>query len=109
RRRRRRRDGVRLGAHGARPVPRRGRPAAGARRRARPRRPRTRRPRLRGARMKPLPLAGAALLAGYVAWRGRRLGRLELAGLLVVIAALVAYGVGLIHPPNLEHLIKDVG
>src|SRR5207248_3248546 len=80
-------------------------------RRAGARRPAPARPRVRsrGGRVKPLPLVGAALLAAYAAWRARRLGRLELGALVVVIGALAAYGLGLIKPPNVEKLIKDLG
>ena len=59
--------------------------------------------------MKPLPLFGAALLGGYLAWRRRRLGKVELVALAIVIAGLTAYGLGLIRLPNLEKAIERVG
>lgn len=59
--------------------------------------------------MKPLPLLFAAAVAGYLWWRRRRLGRLELIGGTLAAAALVAYGVGLVHPPNLQKSIEDLG
>ena len=54
--------------------------------------------------MKPLPLLAAAALAAFLFLRRRKLGRIELIG-----GALVAYGTRLIHPPNVEQAIKDLG
>ena len=59
--------------------------------------------------MKPLPLFGAAVLGAYTAWRARRLGKVELVALVVVVAALALYGLGVVHPPNVEHIVKDLG
>jgi undecaprenyl-diphosphatase len=59
--------------------------------------------------VKPLPLLGAALLGAYVAWRRRRLGKVELAGLAIVIAGLTAYGLGLVRLPNVEKIVEQVG
>src|SRR5256885_16974738 len=42
------------------------------------------------------------LFRSHAAWRRRRLGKFELGGLAVVVGALVAYGLGLVHPPNVE-------
>jgi membrane protein DedA with SNARE-associated domain/membrane-associated phospholipid phosphatase len=61
--------------------------------------------------VKPGPLISAAVLLGYLLlqWRRGRLERMTLIGAGVVIAGLVVYGVGLIHPPNVEHLLVQVG
>jgi membrane protein DedA with SNARE-associated domain/membrane-associated phospholipid phosphatase len=59
--------------------------------------------------VKPLPLAGAGLLGAYLWWRRRRLGKLELVGLGLVIAGLVAYGLGLVRLPNIEKIVEDLG
>jgi undecaprenyl-diphosphatase len=59
--------------------------------------------------MKPLPLVFAVALAAFLWWRRRKLGRLELIGGAVVVAAVLVYGTGLVHPPNLEKAIEDLG
>jgi undecaprenyl-diphosphatase len=59
--------------------------------------------------VKPLPLVFAAIVAGLIWWRRHTLGRLTLIAGALVIAALVVYGAGLVHPPNLEQSIKDLG
>jgi undecaprenyl-diphosphatase len=59
--------------------------------------------------MKPLPLLFAAALVAFLWWRRRKLGRLELIAGAIGAAALVAYGTGLVHPPNIENAIKDLG
>ncbi len=59
--------------------------------------------------MKPLWLIGAIALAVFLWVRRRKLGRLELGiGVVVAIAAAV-YSTGVIHLPNLERLIADLG
>lgn len=61
--------------------------------------------------MRPVWLAVAALLLAYLAWRRYR-GRLEptllVGGALAAVAAAV-YGLGLVHLPNLDKLLTDVG
>src|SRR5204863_10038257 len=49
------------------------------------------------------------MLAAYLWWRRRKLGRLELAGLALVIAGLIAYGLGLVRLPNIEKVVEDLG
>ena len=59
--------------------------------------------------MKPVPLLLAAALVVYGVVRRKRIGRGEwIVGGIVVIAA-VLYGTGIVHPPSLQHLIKDAG
>ncbi|HEX7298448.1 MAG TPA: VTT domain-containing protein [Solirubrobacteraceae bacterium] len=59
--------------------------------------------------MKPIWLVFAGALAGYLVWRRRRLEpTLLVGGALVVVGALV-YGLGLVHLPNLETLLIDIG
>lgn len=59
--------------------------------------------------MRPAWIAGAVVLALYLAVRRRAHGRLTLAagGLAVIGAGLVGFGV--VALPNLEHLIEDAG
>lgn len=59
--------------------------------------------------MKPGPLVFAAALAAYAAARRRRISRGEWIAGAVVLAALLVYGTGLVHPPSIESLIKDAG
>lgn len=59
--------------------------------------------------MKPLWLIGAIALAAFLWFRRRKLGKVELGiGIVVAIAAAV-YSTGVIHLPNVEHLIEDLG
>jgi len=59
--------------------------------------------------VKPLWLIGALALAVFLWVRRRHLGRIEMAiGVVVAIAAAV-YSTGVVHLPNLEHLIEDLG
>lgn len=59
--------------------------------------------------MRPLPLAGAVLVAGYVARRWRTLSTERRLLALVVVAALASYGAGAFDLPNVEKTIEDVG
>ena len=61
--------------------------------------------------MKPVWLAAAAALIGYLVWRRRR-GGLEptlLVGGLIAAAGMAVYGTGAVHLPNLDTVLKDVG
>jgi len=59
--------------------------------------------------VKPLPLVGAALLLAWLVWRWRRRSNGERAAGILVVAALLAYGTGLVALPNIEKLIEDAG
>jgi membrane protein DedA with SNARE-associated domain len=59
--------------------------------------------------VKVAPLVFAAALVAYGVVRRRRIGRGEWVLGAVVLAALLVYGTGLVHPPSLETLIKDAG
>jgi membrane protein DedA with SNARE-associated domain/membrane-associated phospholipid phosphatase len=59
--------------------------------------------------VKPAPLVFAAALVVYGVVRRRRTGRGEWVLGSLVLAALLVYGTGLVHPPSLEQLIKDAG
>lgn len=61
--------------------------------------------------MKPFPLVVAALLALETAVRVRRgrLGRGALVLRVLALVALLVYGLGLVHPPNVEHALSSLG
>lgn len=59
--------------------------------------------------LKPFPLTAAALLVVFLLVRRRRLDRVVLGGGLVVVTALAVYGLGVVHPPGLEHVLLRVG
>lgn len=59
--------------------------------------------------MKPVWLVTAALLVAYLVWRRRRLEPTLLAGGGIAAVAMAVYGAGLIHPPNLDTVLTDVG
>jgi membrane protein DedA with SNARE-associated domain/membrane-associated phospholipid phosphatase len=54
-------------------------------------------------------IVGACVLAGWLVARRHRQARWFQAAELVVIAAALAIGVGVVHLPNLEKLIEDAG
>jgi undecaprenyl-diphosphatase len=59
--------------------------------------------------VKPLWLIGAVALAVFLWVRRRKLGRVELGiGIVVAIAAAV-YSTGVVHLPNVEKLVEDLG
>ena len=59
--------------------------------------------------MKIAPLLGALVVAGF-AWRRRReLEPTAVAGAVLLVAGLLLYGSGLVHPPNLVDLIRNAG
>jgi membrane protein DedA with SNARE-associated domain/membrane-associated phospholipid phosphatase len=55
------------------------------------------------------PLVLAALVAGFLGTRFRRLSTEARVVLLLLAAGLVVYGLGLVRPPNLEQVIQDLG
>jgi membrane protein DedA with SNARE-associated domain/membrane-associated phospholipid phosphatase len=59
--------------------------------------------------VKPTWIVFAVALAAFVIWRRRRLEPTLVAGGALVAVAAFVYGLGLIHLPNLEHLLIDVG
>lgn len=58
--------------------------------------------------MRPGPLIFAALVALAVVYRRRQLSDLARGLAVIVILGLLVYGCGLVHPPNVETLIRDV-
>lgn len=59
--------------------------------------------------MKITPLVFAAAIAGWLIYRRKRMGWIERVFLILVAAAAIVYGTGLVHPPSLEKIIEDVG
>jgi membrane protein DedA with SNARE-associated domain/membrane-associated phospholipid phosphatase len=59
--------------------------------------------------VKPVWLIFAVALAGFLVARRRRLEPTLLAGGALVAVGSLVYGLGLIHLPNLEHLLIDIG
>jgi membrane protein DedA with SNARE-associated domain/membrane-associated phospholipid phosphatase len=61
------------------------------------------------AAIRPAPLTLAVLLAAFILWRWRRTGTENKILALVAATGLAVYGSGLVHPPPLEQLVRDVG
>jgi undecaprenyl-diphosphatase len=59
--------------------------------------------------VKVTPLVFAAALVVYGVVRRKKIGRGEWVLGAIVLAALILYGTGLVHPPSPEKLIKDAG
>jgi membrane protein DedA with SNARE-associated domain/membrane-associated phospholipid phosphatase len=59
--------------------------------------------------MKPVWLVAAALLAGVLVWRRRRLEPTLLVGGALVALGMAVYGTGVIHLPSLDRVLEDVG
>jgi undecaprenyl-diphosphatase len=59
--------------------------------------------------VKPVWLVFAAALLGFLVWRRRRLEPTLLAGGALAAVAAFVYGLGVIHFPDLEQLLIDVG
>jgi undecaprenyl-diphosphatase len=59
--------------------------------------------------VKPVWIAVAVVVVAFLVVRRRRLESTTLAGGAVVAAAALVYGLGLIHFPNLEQLLIDIG
>jgi undecaprenyl-diphosphatase len=59
--------------------------------------------------VKPVWLVAAVALVAYLVWRRRRLEPTLLAGGALVAVAAFVYGLGVIHFPDLEQLLIDIG
>jgi membrane protein DedA with SNARE-associated domain len=59
--------------------------------------------------VKPVWLVFAAALVAFLVWRRRRLEPTLLVGGALAAAAAFVYGLGIIHFPNLEELLIDIG
>ena len=59
--------------------------------------------------MKPVWIVFAVALLAFLVWRRRRLEPTLLAGGALVAVAAFVYGLGVVHFPNLEQLLIDVG
>jgi undecaprenyl-diphosphatase len=59
--------------------------------------------------VKPIWIVFAVALAAFLVWRRRRLEPTVVAGGALVAVAALVYGLGLVHLPNLEQLLLDVG
>jgi membrane protein DedA with SNARE-associated domain/membrane-associated phospholipid phosphatase len=59
--------------------------------------------------LKPTWIVGSALLVAFLIWKRRKLEPTLLAGGAIVAVAAFVYGLGLIHLPNLEQLLIDIG
>jgi membrane protein DedA with SNARE-associated domain/membrane-associated phospholipid phosphatase len=62
-----------------------------------------------GDAVKPIWLIFAVALAAFLVWRRRRLEPTLIAGGAIVAGGSLVYGLGVIHLPNLEELLIDVG
>jgi undecaprenyl-diphosphatase len=62
-----------------------------------------------GGGVKPLWLVLAVALAAFLVWRRRRLEPTLLAGGALAVVGMAVYGTGLVHLPNLEHMLVQVG
>jgi undecaprenyl-diphosphatase len=61
------------------------------------------------AAIRPAPVTLAVLLAAFIVWRWRRTGTENKLLAVVAAIALAVYGSGVVHPPPLEQLVRDVG
>ena len=59
--------------------------------------------------MKPVWLVFAVALAAFLVWRRRRLEPTLIAGGAIVAVGSLVYGLGVVHLPNLEQALIDVG
>lgn len=59
--------------------------------------------------MKPVWFVIAAVILAALLWRRRRLGRIQIAGGLLLAACCAVYGTGVVHLPNLEHTLVTIG
>jgi membrane protein DedA with SNARE-associated domain/membrane-associated phospholipid phosphatase len=62
-----------------------------------------------GDGVKPVWLAAAVLLAVFLVLRRRRLDATLLVGGALAVAAMLVYGLGLVHLPNVDEALKSVG
>ena len=61
------------------------------------------------AAVRPGPLTLAVLLAGFVVWRWRSASSENRILAVVAAVALGVYGSGVVHPPPLEEILRDIG
>jgi membrane protein DedA with SNARE-associated domain/membrane-associated phospholipid phosphatase len=61
------------------------------------------------AAVRPGPLAVAVALTAFTAWRWRRLSTENRVLAVVAAVGLVVYGSGVVHPPDLESVIRSIG
>ncbi|MFL5820293.1 MAG: bifunctional DedA family/phosphatase PAP2 family protein [Solirubrobacteraceae bacterium] len=61
------------------------------------------------AALRPGPLVVAIALVAFAAWRWRRLSNENRVLAVIAAAGLALYGSGLVHPPDLEAVIRSVG
>jgi membrane protein DedA with SNARE-associated domain/membrane-associated phospholipid phosphatase len=61
------------------------------------------------AAVRPGPLAVAVALTAFTAWRWRRLSTENRILAVVAAAGLAVYGSGVVHPPDLESVIRGIG
>lgn len=61
------------------------------------------------AAVRPGPLTLAVLLAGFVVWRWRSASNENRILAVVAAVALGVYGSGVVHPPPLEQVVRDIG
>ncbi|HVE68591.1 MAG TPA: bifunctional DedA family/phosphatase PAP2 family protein [Solirubrobacteraceae bacterium] len=61
------------------------------------------------AAMRPGPLALAVVLGAFVVWRWRSTGTENRILLVLAAVGLAVYGSGVVHPPPLEKILRDVG
>jgi membrane protein DedA with SNARE-associated domain/membrane-associated phospholipid phosphatase len=62
-----------------------------------------------GRAVKPTWLVFAVVVVAFLVWRWRRLEPTLKAGGILVAAGATIYGLGLVHLPNLEQLLLDIG
>ncbi|HSS58160.1 MAG TPA: bifunctional DedA family/phosphatase PAP2 family protein [Solirubrobacteraceae bacterium] len=62
-----------------------------------------------GDAVKPVWIVFAVALGAFLVWRRRRLEPTLLAGGALVAVAALVYGLGVVHFPNIEQLLIDVG
>jgi undecaprenyl-diphosphatase len=59
--------------------------------------------------VKPAPIAGAVLLAAFLAYRRRKLEPTLLIGGVIVVIGLLVYGSGVVELPDFKKIVEDAG